>query len=169
MLAQSFLISIKKCCCAWQANAAKQQQAAAHKLSKQHPVAAEASARLPSKEAEDIGQAQVSAPEGKAGARAGRKRGRDTGSVALDKPARKRHPPPRYSACCPTTTPPPLPLQPLPHCSYVKTLFSYQTAGHQCVFPSSGSCISGTCSCQFPSVYSASMLKCHIFAGAPAA
>ncbi len=83
------------CLCAWQANAAKQQQAAAQKLSKQHTVAAEASARLASREAEGIGQAQLLAAHGKVGARAGRKRGRDTGSIALDKPARKRQPPPR--------------------------------------------------------------------------
>ncbi|KAL0056193.1 hypothetical protein WJX82_008598 [Trebouxia sp. C0006] len=79
-----------------QANAAKQQQAAALKLSKQHPVAAEALAKLASREAEGIGQARLSAPHGKAGEKAGRKRGRDTGSIALDKPARKRQPPPRY-------------------------------------------------------------------------
>ncbi|KAL0028399.1 hypothetical protein WJX77_003852 [Trebouxia sp. C0004] len=79
-----------------QANAAKQQLAAAPKLSKQHPVAAEASARLASREGKGIDQAQLSAAHGKVGARAGRKRGRDTGSIALDKLARKRQPPPRY-------------------------------------------------------------------------
>ncbi len=89
---------------AWQADAVKQQQAAAQKLSKQHPVVADAFARLASREAE--GRAMLSAVHGKAGARAGRKRGRDTGSIALDKPARKRQPPPRYSACCPTSPPP---------------------------------------------------------------
>ena len=93
------------CFCAWQANAAKQQQAAALKLSKQHPVAAEALAKLASREAEGIGQARLLAPHGKAGEKAGRKRGRDTGSIALDKPARKRQPPPRYSASCPTIHP----------------------------------------------------------------
>ncbi len=103
-----------KCFCAWQVNAAKQQQAAAQKLSKQQPIAAEASARLASREAEGIGQAQLSAPHGKAGARVGRKRGRDTGSIALDKPARKRQPPPRYSACCPTSPSPPPPPPPAP-------------------------------------------------------
>ena len=96
------------CCCAWQANAAKQQQAAAKALSKQHPLVAEACARSASRQDEGTGQAQPSAAHGKAGARAGRKRGRDTGSIARDKPARKRQPPPRYSACCPTTSPPPL-------------------------------------------------------------
>ncbi|KAL0040637.1 hypothetical protein WJX79_000270 [Trebouxia sp. C0005] len=87
---------------AWQLKAsaqairAKQQEAAAKRLSKQHSIAAEASAKLAARKALGIGQAQLSAAQGKAGARAGRKRGRDTGSIALDKPARKRQPPPRH-------------------------------------------------------------------------